>query len=143
MCSPIKKWLAHQEPGMVTNVRALDMHAGTVNGLTVVTLAGELDLAAAPALRLALCRAPDAALPDLAVDLSRVEFMDCAVVGVLIAALNTVKAQGGCLRLHGLKGEPMRLMELCRLDGVIWRPVRQATVGGRGLKNSRRSPKRT
>src|SRR3954447_6647153 len=95
------------------------MHAETVDGLTVVALAGELDLAAASTLRLAPRHAPDAALPDLAVDLSQVEFMDCAVVGVLIAALKTVKAQGGCLRLHGFKGGPMRLIELCKLDGVI------------------------
>jgi hypothetical protein len=55
-----------------------------VNGLTLITLAGELDLSQAPALHRALIPAPAASLPDLAIDLRRVEFMDCSVIGALM-----------------------------------------------------------
>jgi anti-sigma B factor antagonist len=97
----------------------IQISRSTANGLTVVALAGELDVSAAPALRRELQRSAEAALPDLAVDLTRVEFMDCAIVGVLVRALTVVKAHGGCLRLYGVGDAPRRLMELCRLDGVL------------------------
>ena len=96
-----------------------DISKQTVDGLTVVTVTGELDLATAPTLHRELRRADDASSPDLAVDLSQVTFFDCAIVGVLVRAMNNVQAEGGCLRLRGLSGGPKRLLDLCHLDGVI------------------------
>jgi anti-sigma B factor antagonist len=90
-----------------------------VNGLTLITLAGELDLSVAPALRRALIPAPAASLPDLAIDLRRVDFMDCSVIGVLMRAARTVTAAGGCLRLLGPRPAPAKLIQLCELDGVF------------------------
>jgi len=91
----------------------------TVNGLTLVALAGELDLSVAAALRAALCRAPDATLPDVAADLVLVDFMDCAVVGAFTTAARSVRAEGGCLRVSGLGPGPARLARLCGLDQVV------------------------
>jgi anti-sigma B factor antagonist len=90
-----------------------------VNGLTLVALAGELDLSVAPALRAALCPAPDATLPDVAADLVLVDFMDCAVVGAFTSAARSVRAGGGCLRVSGLAPGPTRLARLCHLDDVV------------------------
>jgi anti-sigma B factor antagonist len=109
----------------------------TVDGLTVVTVTGELDLATAPALRHQLRRAADASSPDLAVDLSQVTFFDCAIVGVLVRAMNNVQAEGGCLRLRGLTGGPKRLLDLCHLDGVTC--VENMEPAGRGTKQPDRS----
>src|SRR4051794_870716 len=112
-----------------------DISKKTVDGLTVVTVTGELDLATAPALHRALRRADDASLPDLVVDLSGVTFFDCAIVGVLVGALKTVRAQGGCLRLRGLTGGPKRLFELCHLDGVIWLEDTATAARGTGHRH--------
>jgi anti-anti-sigma factor len=90
-----------------------------VGGLTLITLGGELDLAAAPALRRRLDSSPTAALPDLALDLRQVLFMDCAAVGVLIAAHKQVRAAGGCLRLFGAQPEPALLLQLSSLDRLL------------------------
>jgi anti-sigma B factor antagonist len=90
-----------------------------VDGLTLVTLAGELDLAAAPALRGNLTSSEAATRPDVAVDLRQVTFMDCTVVGVLVAAYKRVRASGGCLRLIGDDSGPLRLIRLCKLDRVL------------------------
>jgi anti-sigma B factor antagonist len=90
-----------------------------VAGLTLITLAGELDLLCAPGLRQELTSAPDATLPDLAIDLRQVTFMDCAVVNVFLAAYRRVTAHGGCLRLVGDLDGPLRLLHLCHLDGVL------------------------
>ena len=90
-----------------------------VNGLTLITLAGELDLSVAPALRRALIQAPAASLPDLAIDLRQVEFMDCSIIGVLMQAHGTVTAAGGCVRLIGPQPEPAKLLDLCGPGGVL------------------------
>jgi anti-sigma B factor antagonist len=78
----------------------------TVNGLTVVQLAGELDVVAVHLLRRNLRASHFASLPDLAVDLRAVTFIDCATVGVLIATRNRVALAGG-------------LLALCRLGDVL------------------------
>jgi anti-sigma B factor antagonist len=90
-----------------------------VAGLTLVTLAGELDLACCSTLRRALRPLPSTRMPDLAVDLRAVTFLDCAAVGVLVAAYRAVRASGGCLRLIGPQHGPARLLDLCRLEGVL------------------------
>lgn len=94
--------------------RVLDK--ATVNGLTLVSIAGELDLSDGPLLRRALVGHPAATLPDVAVDLHEVEFMDCAVVGMLVSASRAVKSAGGCLRLGALQPGPRRLVGLCELE---------------------------
>jgi anti-anti-sigma factor len=90
-----------------------------VNGLTLITLAGELDLSQAPALHRALTQAPAANLPDLAIDLRRVDFMDCSVIDVLMGANRTTTAAGGCLHLIGPRPATAKLIRLCELDGVF------------------------
>lgn len=91
----------------------------TVGGLTLVTLAGELDVAALPALRRALKPSAAASVPDLAVDLRQVTFLDCSALGVLLTTYHQVTAEGGCLRLVGAEQGALRLVRLCRLDGII------------------------
>jgi anti-sigma B factor antagonist len=90
-----------------------------VGGLTLITLGGELDLAAAPALRRSLDSSLTAPLPDLALDLRQVQFMDCAAVSVLIAAYKEVRAAGGCLRLFGAQREPALVLQLSSLDRLL------------------------
>lgn len=91
----------------------------TVHGLTVVSLAGHLDVATVPELRRQLAPCPSASLPDLAVDLSEVDFMDCTVVGAMVAARNRVADAGGCVRLSGPRRTPRRILFLCRLEEVF------------------------
>ena len=87
-----------------------------VHGLTVIGLAGDLDVATVAELRRQLAPRPSASLPDLAVVLREVEFMDCAVVGAMIAARNEVADAGGCVRLAGPGSQARRLLSLCQLD---------------------------
>jgi anti-sigma B factor antagonist len=98
--------------GTVVDVRVVD-------GMTLVTLAGDLDLASASGLRGDLTGSKAASRPDVAVDLRQVTFMDCSVVGVLVAAYKRVRAAGGCLRLVGDDRGPLRLIRLCKLDRVL------------------------
>ncbi|MFJ8330183.1 STAS domain-containing protein [Streptomyces sp. NPDC094437] len=71
----------------------------TVDGTTVVTLRGEIDLAAADPLVPRLDALTSGPQPDLVIDLRPVSFMDCAGLRVLCRTRNRVLARGGRLRL--------------------------------------------
>lgn len=91
----------------------------TVDGLTLLTLAGELDISVLVDLRRDLTRSANATRPDVAVDLRQVTFMDGSSLGPLLALCHEVREAGGCLRLIGAEKEPMRLIRICRLEGVF------------------------
>ena len=91
----------------------------TIDGLTVVTLAGELDLSVASTLRRHLIRSTTATRRDIVVDLRQVTFMDCSTIGVLVVLNNHVRATGGCLQLTGLSPGPLRVLSLCRLLSAL------------------------
>lgn len=61
-----------------------------------VTLSGELDIAVVPQFDAALRRA-EAESPSVILDLRRLEFMDCAAAGMLLAAHRRIGRAGGRL----------------------------------------------
>ena len=87
--------------------------------MTFVALGGDLDINDRLMLQHALDRTSAATRPDVAVDLREVGFIDCAVVGALLGVSKAVRAQGGCLRLSGLRPGPLRLLDVCRLGEVL------------------------
>ena len=110
----------------------------TINGWTVVTLAGELDLSVVPALRRDLIRS--ATRRDIVVDLRQVTFMDCSTIGVLVALNNYVRNTGGSLQLAGVPPRSLRLLTMCRLLTAL--PVhgslKEATAAIHGSPDHRR-----
>ena len=95
------------------------IHKGTVGGVTLVALSGELDIAVAHEVGAALTSAAKALLPDVAIDFRQVEFIDASVMGVLSGAYRRITAAGGCLRVIGLQQGPRRVLAICQLDGVM------------------------
>jgi anti-sigma B factor antagonist len=91
----------------------------TSQGVTVLSLSGDHDVATVDDLRGWLVPAPSATGPDLAVDLRDVGFIDCAVVGALVAARNLAVGSGGCVRLASLRAVPRRVLALCALADVF------------------------
>ncbi|MFD8236646.1 STAS domain-containing protein [Streptomyces sp. NPDC059696] len=85
----------------------------------VLTLAGELDLLTAPALRAGLDRATAGPCPDLVLDLRPVSFIDCVGLGVLCRARNRVRARHGRLRLVADGTFLPRLLRHTGLAGVF------------------------
>ena len=66
-----------------------------VDGATVVSLAGELDLRTAGALREVLVLPEVLNAPAVRVDLTKVNFLGSTGVGLLVSACKRVKASGG------------------------------------------------
>jgi anti-sigma B factor antagonist len=79
-----------------------------------VRLVGELDLAAAPALRAELDGAV-ASAPDVVVSTAGVSFLDCACLGVLNSARLQAAERGGRLCLAGVTPPVARLLRLANL----------------------------
>jgi anti-sigma B factor antagonist len=90
-----------------------------VRGSTVVTLAGELDLADLRVLRRLLTRMPAAPLPNVVVDLRQVDFLDCSTLQRFVSVHRSARLEGGCLRIVAPRAEPLRLLRLSRLDVVF------------------------
>ena len=80
----------------------------------VLSLAGELDLADAPALREALRRAVERSPKRLVVDLAEVTFVDSTVLGALVEARAALGGDAFALAAPGL--EVRRALEVSGLD---------------------------
>jgi len=80
----------------------------------VLSLAGELDLAAAPALRDALRHAVERSPKRLVVDLAQVTFVDSTILGALVEARSALGGDAFALAAPGL--EVRRALEVSGLD---------------------------
>jgi len=72
---------------------------------------GELDLASAPELRTALLAALTQPGRNLIVDVSRVRFLDCTAVGMLLEVRRHADREQCTLRLTGASGLPLEVLE--------------------------------
>ena len=86
---------------------------------TVVVVAGELDLHTSPPLRDHLLGLIERGTSWIAVDMSKVDFMDSSSLGALITCLKRVREKDGRLALVGMDSSPMKVMTLTGLDRVF------------------------
>ncbi|MDE9366942.1 STAS domain-containing protein [Luteipulveratus sp. YIM 133132] len=87
--------------------------------ITVVTLAGEVDVFSAPTLRDELAAVIAADHTMLLADLTDVPFLDSTGLGVLVGRLKTVRVQGGELRLVITSDRVLRNFQITGLDKVF------------------------
>lgn len=79
-------------------------------------VSGEVDELSGPALRECLDKYSSGYADDLAVDLSDVDFLPSAGVGVLAVALRTASEQGSTLELVAAKGTiAQQVLNICGL----------------------------
>jgi anti-sigma B factor antagonist len=85
---------------------------------SVLPLTGDVDLAAAPALRAELKASLDGS-PSLVLDLSALDFIDSTGLGVLVGALRRARSDGGDIRLAALPASIGRVFSVTGLDQVF------------------------
>jgi hypothetical protein len=56
---------------------------------------------------------------DLMIDLSEVQFMDAATIGVITRARNRLRARSRSLTLGSAAPSPRRVLDLCHLTGLV------------------------
>jgi anti-anti-sigma factor len=89
-----------------------------VGGCAVVGVAGEIDLATAPAFCAALLAGVHQS-PRFVVDMSGVTFLDCSGLSALLTAVRCVRLSGGGMHLVVVAGVVARLVTLTGLDEVV------------------------
>jgi anti-anti-sigma factor len=109
----------------------LDVSVRTAGDVTIAELAGELDIASAPALREQLLGLLRPGSSQLVVDLSKVSFCDASGLAVLVGTGRRARLLGGYLRLAAVSpmvGEALRITGLHRNLATF--PTAQAAVTG-------------
>jgi anti-sigma B factor antagonist len=92
-----------------------------------VTLSGEIDFAAAPALHVALDAAIENCGGDVALDMAAVDFLDSSGLRVLLQTHTALAQQSRRLVISALSTNVARVMELAGVDAVL-RPVTEGTA---------------
>jgi anti-anti-sigma factor len=86
---------------------------------TVLALRGELDLASRHQLERELVRAEDVGFESIVVDLTALDFMDCAGMHALLGAHRRAHAAGRQMSIRRGPREVHRLFELAGVDQVF------------------------
>lgn len=87
--------------------------------VTILTLAGDLDVQSLPRVRQALAEAMDAGRLKVLIDAAKVDYIDSSGLGLLIGTLKRIKELGGALKLVGLNAYMLGIFRLIHLDYVL------------------------
>jgi anti-sigma B factor antagonist len=97
----------------------LSLSTRTVQGRTVLEVAGEIDVYTAPQLRERLIALVDDGARLVIVDLSRVDFLDSTGLGVLVGGLKRLRSVGGELVLVCSHERLLKIFRITGLDRVF------------------------
>ena len=112
--------MAPIEPSSVTmSFRGLATFAGRDGDRTVIWLQGEHDISTTVALTDTLARAVALDDADLVIDLSEVQFMSAATVGILVRTDDLLRQQSRSLTLRAPSTCARRVLELCGVAGDL------------------------
>jgi anti-sigma B factor antagonist len=90
-----------------------------VDGIAVLALSGELDLAAAPAIRERLAHARTAGARGVVLEMADVTFLDSSALRELLSADAALRADGAQLVLAAVRPPVERLLELTHTTGML------------------------
>ncbi|HEU4326464.1 MAG TPA: STAS domain-containing protein [Roseiflexaceae bacterium] len=102
-----------KEPSMNMSLETLPQ------GVTLVRLAGRLDLVVASKVKQSLTIAAHAGQHRLVIDLGEVSFMDSSGLGTLIGGLKAARLAGGDLRIARPREQARGIFRLTSLDRVL------------------------
>jgi anti-sigma B factor antagonist len=92
----------------------------TDNGIeTVVQFEGTLDAVTAPEFRTLVDELVAENRQNITLELSSLRLIDSSGVGVIVSLFKRVRANGGQVRIVGLRDQPRAIFRLLRLDRVF------------------------
>lgn len=86
---------------------------------TVLQIEGALDAVTAPDLRSVVDQLVDENRKLVTLDLGALRLIDSSGVGVIVSLFKRMRAQGGEVRISGLRDQPRAIFRLLRLDRVF------------------------
>lgn len=108
-----------------------EINERVTEGVPVVAVVGEIDVATAPALAEHLGVHEEAAAPAVVVDLLGVSFLDSTALGVLVGSFKRLRESGGVLKLVIAEPRILKVFEITDLIRVfpIFATVDEALQG--------------
>lgn len=97
----------------------LSIEAHDAEGVTTVTVSGELDLHSASELREFLTDLFGEGKRRFVVDMQQVEFLDTTGLGVLVGGLKKAQSEGGSLEIICSQARVLRVFDLTGLSNVF------------------------
>ncbi len=95
-------------------------HSRADNGdETVLKIEGTLDAVTAPELRSVVDDLVNESRKEVTLDLMDLRLIDSSGVGVIVSLFKRVRANGGQVRITGLRDQPRAIFRLLRLDRVF------------------------
>jgi anti-anti-sigma factor len=116
----------------------LDVHRHDHTTRTLITLAGEIDLATAPLVQAALAGCVHDGVRTTDVDLTAVTFCDASGINALLMASRLAADAGMTLRLHGPPPAMARIIEMTGSAFLLHEPLTVRTPARR-VPSARRS----
>ena len=86
---------------------------------TVLKIEGTLDAVTAPELRSVVDDLVNESRKEVTLDLVDLRLIDSSGVGVIVSLFKRVRANGGQVRITGLRDQPRAIFRLLRLDRVF------------------------
>jgi len=86
---------------------------------TTLRIEGTLDAVTAPELRGVVDELVTENRPSVTLELSSLRLIDSSGVGVIVSLFKRVRANGGQVRVVGLRDQPRAIFRLLRLDRVF------------------------
>jgi anti-sigma B factor antagonist len=93
----------------------LTLSTRELDGATIVSVGGEIDVYTAPRLRDQITDLVGDGVYDLIIDMEAVEFLDSTGLGVLVGGLKKVRAHNGSMQLICTQD---RLLKIFRITGL-------------------------
>jgi anti-sigma B factor antagonist len=95
-------------------------HTRTDNGEeTVLEIDGTLDAVTAPDLRNVVDQLVNERRKSVTLELSSLRLIDSSGVGVIVSLFKRIRANGGQVKIVGLRDQPRAIFRLLRLDRVF------------------------
>ena len=88
-------------------------------GETALTIEGVLDALTAPQIRPTIDSLVEEKRMSIRVNLSSLRLIDSSGVGVIVSLYKRCKAFGGDVHVDGLRGQPLAIFKLLRLERVF------------------------
>ena len=97
----------------------LDVETSNVEGGSVVTLRGEIDVYTAPRLREAITELVDDDATNIVLDMQQVDFLDSTGLGVLVGGLKRAKTKDGTLAIVATQQKILKIFDITGLNKVF------------------------
>lgn len=115
--------LRESPAGLKTTDLIADRPLGDPHDDCEMAVSGDIDISTAPALRDKLVNLIDSGCRSLKIDVQRVEFLDASGLGVLVGAMQRIRANGGSLELIGTSQRLIRIFAITGLDKAFGVPA--------------------